>query len=103
MELNPLNGQSSYATEGDGPSDYNMPSKTKQPGQMVDPQNCNPNGTLTWVPGNNANMAPDLDIGKSIGGLSGSMTPKVGSAPRGGPNDYGDPGTADGRSPKTNV
>jgi hypothetical protein len=103
-EVNPLNGQYSYKTAGDGPSDYNMPPKPKQPGVTVDPNNCNANGTLSWTPGNNSMMAPDLNIGKSIGGLSGSLADKVGPfRPSDGDLDDLDPGTADGQSPKTNV
>lgn len=103
---NPANGQASYEEQGGGPSDYRQPPKPGQPGVRVDPDNCNANGTLTWVPGNNANMAPDLDIGKSIGGLSGSLTPKAGPFrpdDEDGDDDYSDPGTAGGMSPKTHV
>lgn len=98
--VNPINGQYSYPTAGDGPSDYNMPAKPAQPGEFVDPHNCNADGTLSWVPGNNADMAPDMDIGKSIGGLSGSLKDKIGPFNL---DKDADPGTADGRSPKTNV
>lgn len=103
---NPINGQYSYKTAGDGPSDYSMPPKPKQPGQTVDPNNCNANGTLSWTPGNNSMMTPDLNIGKSIGGLSGNLAEKVGPFrpdDNDGDNDYSDPGTADGKSPKSNV
>lgn len=98
---NPANGQSSYEEEGGGPSDYRQPPKPGQPGQVVDPGNRNADGTLTWVPGNNANMAPDMNIGKSIGGLSGSLTPKAG--PFNDADEDDDPGTAGGQSPKTHV